>query len=428
MEPEAQVRTLPRRTGSTPRPATDAPPRVLVVSPLYHTDRGGLGRQAVLLTERLAALGAQAAVVTRRMTGLPARAWSPAVERLEVDAGRADVHNYEAASLENLLTSLRFSLGLCARLVRERDRYDVVHVHGASLPLIVALPVARGLGKRVVAKVAALHQGVEAGDLRRRYGPLGRGLAWWLGHVDAYVATTAEIAAALEGEGYPPARIVRVPNFVDTDLFRPPTSDERQDVRRALGVADRTVVMASGRLTARKNVDVLLEAFARACARAQPARPPLVVLLGDGPERASLEERAARADLAGKVLFAGFRNDVARWLHAADLFVLPSRLEGLPNALLEAMATGLAVLASDLGGCREAVTHDRSGLLVPPDDARALEQALVRLLDDADLRERLGAAAARVIEERFTLDAVAPRYLTLYEALVLNTKRLPDLR
>lgn len=390
---------------------------MLVVSPLYHTDRGGLGRQAVLLTERLAALGAQATVVTRRMTGLPARAWSPLVRRREVGAGREDVHNYEAASLENLVTSLRFSLGLCAALVRERGRYDVVHVHGASLPLIVALPVARGLGKRVVAKVAALHQGVEAGDLRRRYGPLGRGLAWWLGHVDAYVATTAEIAAALEGEGYAPARIARVPNFVDTDLFRPPTDDERADLRAALGLVERAVVVCSGRLTARKNVDVLLEAFAGACARATSARPPLLVLLGDGPERAVLEARAARPDLAGKVLFAGFRDDVPRWLRAADVFVLPSRLEGLPNAVLEAMATGLPVLATDIGGCREAIVPGESGLLVAPGDARALEDALARLLDDPALRARLGAAAGAAIAARFTLDAVAPRYLELYARL-----------
>lgn len=415
MEPDAPVRPLPRRSPT----ATTAPgPRVLVVSPLYHTDRGGLGRQAVLLTERLAELGARMTVVTRRMTGLPARAWSPLVERREVAAGREEVHNYEAASLENLITSLRFSAGLAAALVRERRRYDLVHVHGASVPLIVALPVARSLGKRVVAKVAALHQGVEAGDLRRRYGPLGRALAWWLSHVDAYVATTAEIAAALEGEGYSPRRIARLPNFVDTEAFHPPGAAARAGAREALGLAGRTVVLCSGRLVARKNVDLLLEAFARAAARVRLDEPPLLVLLGDGPERGALEARAARADLAGRVRFAGFREDVARWLFAADLFVLPSRLEGLPNALLEAMATGLPVLATDLGGCREAVASGESGLLVAPDDASSLEAALVRLLDDAALRARLGAAAARVIAERFTLDAVAPRYLELYRRLL----------
>lgn len=392
-------------------------PRILVVAPLYHTDRGGLGRQAVLLTERLAALGAQATVITRRMRGLPARVASPAVPVRSVAAGREDVHNYERATLENLVTSLRFSVGLAAALVQERRDYDVVHVHGASLPLMFALPVAKGLGKRVVAKVAALHQGVEAGDLRGRYGPLGRALAWWLGHVDVYVATTAEIAAALEGEGYAPAAIARIPNFVDTDLFHPPTPAERAALRAALGLDGRTVVVHSGRLTARKNVDLLLEAFARAAARVTGIDPPLLVLLGDGPERAALEARAQAPDLAGRVRFAGFREDVPRWLGAADLLVLPSRLEGMPNALLEGMAVGLPALATAIGGCLEAVVPDESGLLVPPDDARALEEGLVRLLGDPALRARLGAGAARRVAERFTLDAVAPRYIDLYRRL-----------
>lgn len=392
-------------------------PRVLVVAPLYHTDRGGLGRQAVLLTERLAALGTRATVVTRRMRGLPVRAASPAVEVRSVGAGREDVHNYERATLENLVTSLRFSVGLAAALVRDRRDYDVVHVHGASLPLVIALPVAKGLGKRVVAKVAALHQGVEAGDLRRRYGPVGRALAWWLGHVDAYVATTAEIAAALEGEGYAPAGIARIPNFVDTDQFRAPTAAERAAARTALGLDGRTVVLHSGRLTPRKNVDLLLDAFARATTRVTLAEPPLLVLLGDGPERAALERRAQAPDLADRVRFAGFQQDVPRWLGAADLLVLPSRLEGMPNALLEAMAVGLPVLATSIGGCVEAVVPDESGLLVPPDDVRALEEGLVRLLGDAALRARLGAGAARRVAERFTLDAVAPRYVELYRRL-----------
>ncbi|MCO5171076.1 MAG: glycosyltransferase family 4 protein [Planctomycetes bacterium] len=395
-----------------------ASPRILVVAPLYYTDRGGLGRQAVLLTERLAALGARATVVTRRMTGLPPRAWPPGVRRIEVAAGREGVHNYEAPTLENLLTSLRFSAGLAAALVRERGAYDVVHVHGASVPLILALPVARTLGKRVVAKVAALGQGVEAGDLRRRHGPLGRGLAWWLGRVDAWVATTAEIGAALEGEGYPRARIARVPNFVDTDLFRPAAPDERAGLRAALGLDARPVVVHSGRLTARKNVDLLLEALARAAAHLPPARRPLLVLLGDGPLRPALEARAARPDLAGLVRLEGFREDVPRWLAAADLLVLPSRLEGFPNALLEGMAAGLPALATSIGGCREAITDGADGLLVAPDDVAALAAGLSRLVGDPALMARLGAAARRTIEARFTLDAVAPRYLDLYDRLL----------
>lgn len=393
-------------------------PRILVVAPLYHPGRGGLGRQAVLLTEALAARGVRAIAVTRRMEGLPQYDFSPAVERVEVEAGRARVHNYEEPSLQNLLTSLRFSAGLVRTLERRRGDYDLVHFHGASLPLLVGLPWAALRGKAVVAKVAALHQGVEAGDLRGHWGPLGPLMARELRRVDAFVATTAEIAQALRDEGYAPERIARIPNFVEVSRFHPPTPAERERARADLGWEGRTVVLHSGRLTERKGAPVLLEAFAAGLAGPSPSGPPLLVFLGDGPERPALQERAARLGIAAQVRFLGFKEEVHRYLIAADAFVLASRVEGLPNALLEAMGTGLPVVATRIGGSLEALGDDRTGLLVPPDDPAALGRELSRLLAEPDLRARLGAAAARRIAERFALDAVVPRYLELYRRLV----------
>lgn len=395
-----------------------AGPRVLVVSPLYHTDRGGLGRQAVLLTERLAELGARPLVATRRMLGLPERAWSEKVDVRALHAGRAWTHNYEKPDVANLITSLRFTAALASLMVRERGRYDLVHVHGASLPLLGAIGVARLLGKRVIGKVAAVHQGVEAGDLRRRYGPVGKLLARAFGLADGYVATTAEIEACLLGEGYARAQVARITNFIDTTLFRVPTAAERLEVRRALGVTRRTVVLCSGRLVARKNCDLLLDAFARAAPRAGEF-DPLLIFLGDGPLKEPLEAQARRLGLLPHwVRFDGFQVDVWRWLAAADLLVLPSRIEGLPNAVLEGMACGLPVLATDLGGCREALVEGESGVLVPPDDVAALERELLALLRDPRRRMNLGAAAARRIQEKFTLEAIAPRYLGLYARLL----------
>ena len=389
--------------------------RVLVVAPLYHTDRGGLGRQAVLLTERLATLGVSPTAATRRMTGLPARTWSPDVEVVSIPAGRPDVHNYERANLRNLTTSLRFTAGLVRLIERRRHQLDVIHVHGASLPLIGALPWAKLRGLKVIGKVAALHQGVEAGDLSGHYGPLGKLLARSLDRVDAFVATTAEIEQALVAEGYDAARIARITNFVDLDTFRPLAADERAAARRALDLEGRTVVLHSGRLTPRKGADHLLRAFAQVA----DTRPEaLLLFLGDGPERADLESLAEALGLAEQVRFVGFHEDVRRWLAAADLFVLSSLIEGLPNALLEAMAVGLPVLATRIGGSLEAIEDGVSGVLVEPGRAEPLAAGLGPLLDDADRRAALGAAARARIEARFSLDAIAPRYVTLYERLV----------
>ena len=398
--------------------STSAHVRALVVAPLYHPDRGGLGRQAVLLSEGLSALGVEVSVATRAMTGLPAYAFAPEVERIELPAGRPDVHNYESKSLTNLATSLRFASRLSRLLVARRRRYDLVHFHGASLPLLSALPVLAGLGKRVVAKVAALHQGVEAGDLRGHYGPLGPLLAGSLRRVDAFVATTAEIEQALVAEGYRPERIARISNFVETSRFAPPSAEARAAARASLGWSERRVLLHAGRLTERKACDVLLRAFARALPGVTPGPRPLLALVGDGPQRGALEALARALGLGEHVVFPGFQEDVVRYLHACDGFVLASRIEGLPNALLEAMACGCPVLATRIGGSLEAIASPEQGLIVPVDDVEALGAGLARLLDDAPLRARLGAGAAQRIRERFTLEATVPRYLELYRRLL----------
>lgn len=392
------------------------PARVLVVSPLFHTDRGGLGRQAVLLTERLAEAGARPLVATRLMRGLPARRFSALVERFELPAGRPEVHNYEEPDLENLLTSLRFCGQLWRLMLARRRDYDVIHVHGASLPFLAALPLARLLRKRVIGKVAALDQGVEAGDLAGHWGPLGPVLARLAASSDAFVATTEEIAAALQGEGVPREKIVRLPNFVDTSRFHPLPPAERDALRAEHGWADRAVVLCAGRLAERKNVDLLLRAFAAARDELREARP-LLAIAGDGPERERLLALRDELGLAEDVAFLGFERRIERLYQAADLLVIASRVEGLPNALLEGMACGLPVLATRLGGARDVIAPGEQGLLIEPGLVEPLREGLVELLGDPARRQAMGAASSARIQERFTLGAIAPRYLDLYARL-----------
>jgi len=393
-----------------------SPARVLVVSPLFHTDRGGLGRQAVLLTERLAEAGARPLVATRLMRGLPARRFSALVERFELPAGRPEVHNYEEPDLENLLTSLRFCGQLWRLMLARRRDYDVIHVHGASLPFLAALPLARLLRKRVIGKVAALDQGVEAGDLAGHWGPLGPALARLAASSDAFVATTEEIAAALQGEGVPREKIVRLPNFVDTSRFHPLPPAEREALRAEQGWTGRSVALCAGRLAERKNVDLLLRAFATAKDELSEQRP-LLAIAGDGPERERLLALRDELGLADDVAFLGFERRIERLYQAADLLVIASRVEGLPNALLEGMACGLPVLATRLGGARDVIAPGEQGLLIEPGRVEPLRAGLVELLGDPARRQAMGEASSARIQERFTLGAIAPRYLELYARL-----------
>jgi glycosyltransferase involved in cell wall biosynthesis len=412
----------PTTTGDLEARAARAP-RVLVVAPLYHTDRGGLGRQCVLLTERLADLGLRCEVATRHMVGLPRRAFSPRVPIHALPAPRPEVHNYEQPNLVNLATSLSFSLGLAAHLVRRRREVDLVHFHGASLPLLVALPVAKLLDKPVLALVAATHQGVEAGDFRHRWGPLGKALAWGFARVDGYIAITREIRECLEKDGVAPERVWEVPNFIDFQDFRRPDPAERAELRQALGFEGRTVVLASGRLVPRKNGDVLIRAFAKA--RARPgvaASKPLLVFCGDGPERDAWEAIAREVGVHEDVRFDGFCDDMPRRLGAADVLALVSTIEGSPNALLEGLAMGLACVASEIAGALEIIDPGENGLLVGVRDEATLTDALARVLADPALRSALGEESARRMRAERALEVVAPRYLPIYEELMARAR------
>jgi glycosyltransferase involved in cell wall biosynthesis len=140
--------------------------------------------------------------------------------------------------------------------------------------------------------------------------------------------------------------------------------------------------------------------------------------VGDGPDREEIRAAVAAAELEDRIELLGERHDVPALLATADIFVLSSRSEGLPIALLEALAQGLAVVASDVGGVAEAVVDGESGLLVPAGDPTALAGALQLLLTDPDLCRRLGANARVRCETSFALDSWRDAHVRLYEDLL----------
>jgi glycosyltransferase involved in cell wall biosynthesis len=140
--------------------------------------------------------------------------------------------------------------------------------------------------------------------------------------------------------------------------------------------------------------------------------------VGDGPSRADLEAHAARVGIADRVTFAGFRLDIPDILATSTIAVLPSLSEGLSNSLLEAMAAGLPVVATRVGGNPEAVGEGEGGLLVPPGDDRALAEAIATLLVNVTLRERLGHAARRRVDRLFSVNRMLQETETLYRDLM----------
>jgi glycosyltransferase involved in cell wall biosynthesis len=218
----------------------------------------------------------------------------------------------------------------------------------------------------------------------------------------AHTVVANSIAAAdrLAAERVAAARITVIANGLDAQAFEP---------RAARPVPRRVVCVAN--LRREKGHDVLIDSAVDILRRFPDARFELV---GDGPERVAVRSRAADRGVAHAFDFLGHCDDVAARLAAADIFALPSRSDALPNALLEAMATALPIVASGVGGILELIDEDRTGLLVPPNHPRALANAVCRLMADPALGARLGAAARAEAESRYSFARMVAAFDLLY--------------
>lgn len=299
-----------------------------------------------------------------------------------------------------------------------RHRAAVVHAHQYTAFFYAALAKPMSGAGLVFTEHGRLHP--DRPSWRRR--AFNRVFA---GQADSVTAVSEGVREALRAvEGFDPKRVEIVPNGIDLDRF---STVSRGEARQALGLpAHAPVIGTVGRLDPIKNYPLLLEAFRRLVAGVPEAR---LLVVGEGPDRAGLEERVGRLGLTGAVRFLGQRLDVERILPALDLFVLCSYSEGLPMTLIEAAAAAVPIVSTAVGGIPEMVRHRREAILLPGPppplaDAEALAaaaypgllaSALRQVLEEPQVARALVQAARRRARERFSLDAVCDRYLSLYD-------------
>lgn len=247
-----------------------------------------------------------------------------------------------------------------------------------------------------------------------------RATRWLYQTATAHIVVTGEaLKRQLQSvNGFDPQRITSVPTGIDLDRFAPA---DRDAARAELGIDDRPAVAIVATLRDWKGHDDLIDAWvARVRARA-PGWQVLVV--GDGPRRAHLEARVQAARLEGDFRFVGSRDDVPRWLSSADIVTLPSwGEEGVPQSLIQAAACARPVVSTHAGAIAEAVVDGETGLLVAPRDVPALAEALIRLMHDAPLRARFGAAGREHAVRHFAISTMASRMEAVFER-VLRERR-----
>jgi glycosyltransferase involved in cell wall biosynthesis len=289
-----------------------------------------------------------------------------------------------------------------ARLLARR-RPDLVHLHTGRATWL------GGLAARL-ARVPAL----TTRRMDRKVAPGWKTRLVYRQLVRRAVAISPAVARRLEEGGVARGSVRVIPSAVDPRGLA--ASDAPATLRSRLGLdGEAFVVLVLAALVPRKGIDVLIDAFAGLRAAVPRAR---LLVAGEGPERAALEERARRAELGESALFLGRRDDKGDLLALCDVLALPSRQEGLGVAALEAMAAARPVVASRVGGLAEAVEHGRTGLLVPPDDPRALEEALARLAADPELRAALGAAGPGRVADGHLPEQMVLAYEALYREIL----------
>lgn len=228
------------------------------------------------------------------------------------------------------------------------------------------------------------------------------------------IAISENVAAVLRENGVDEQRLTIIRSAVDVERFREPPA--RKELLKEYGLNDGHFIIASvGQLIPRKGHRYLLEAMASLSKRMPRAR---LLVFGQGNLEAELAEQASRLGLDDVVQFAGFREDLDRYMGAFDLVVHPALREGLGVSMLKAAAAGVAVVAFDVAGSREAVIHGRTGILVPPKDITALEQAILTLAENRTFRETCGRAARNRMREEFSIEAMVDRHMDLYRSFL----------
>jgi glycosyltransferase involved in cell wall biosynthesis len=365
-------------------------PRILLLS--TSLGMGGADRQIVSLANSLLAHEFEVRVVSMvplEEMGRQALANGLPVLSLEMQRGRADLQAFRrlVSLLQNwrphVLTSFMYHANLMGRLAGK----------WAGVPLVIT-------------SIRAELTGSTARDWSLR-------LTNWMDHCQT--TNSEEVAQSLSKRGLVSSGKVRViPNGIDAEALRAPAG-ERVRVRAELGLKPEEFVwLAIGRLLPQKDYPTLLQAFAP-LARS-PAR---LLIAGRGPLLDELQQQAQLLGIATQVMFLGVRQDIASLLAAADGFVLSSAWEGMPNVVMEALAAGTPVVATQVGGVPELVTTGKSGLLAPPRDPAALSQAMGQLMALApEQRQRMGQAGREHIEAHYALSAMARRWMALYRELL----------
>lgn len=426
-------------------------PRIYIAIATFFPWVGGAEKQALAQARSLHERGYAVTIITFRHD----RTWLPneVIEGIPVSrvAGRL---LGDRKKLPRFLQKLFYLIAMVVMgwvLWRCRQSYDVLHVHQLNL---LALPVAllcRFISKPMLivvhsagldmstrssnkaslvagpldATASWLHVegptgvGGDLADLERLGKPVARFTRWLLNRTQTVVVIiSSRMKSYLAAHDFQVSNIQLIPNGVDITRFNPCRAGNPIDEQNQ-------IVVCVSRLSYEKGIDVLLQAWYQVHKQLPQAK---LIIVGPGLLQSQLEHMAKALGIAESVEFAGFQSDIPAQFRRGGLAVLPSRVEGMPVALLEAMACGLPCVATCVSGSEDIIQHGVNGLLVEPEDYESMAEALLALLRDPLLAKKYGDAARRRIEQHYSLEHITDMYVELYQRIAGCRSQAKDQR
>lgn len=377
--------------------------RIIMTARYLPPEYSGAAAQAFLLANRLRERGHSIEFVTQ--------SWRGEHREYEVEGFKVTALKTKLAARHSEFSLWRELLGY---LWKRRKDFDILHSHGAYYTQAIVGPLARLLSKRSLVKASLADNDLKS-LTNSSVAPLHR---FFLDQVDAYVAISADLESEFGAKGLKPERIYAIPNGVDMERFRPADRAEKRALAESLGVpTDRPIGLFVGVFDERKKIAWLMEQWIRTRAFGTGTR-----LLAVGPTSRddygpALKQRleALAAEHPDLVTVQDFTPQVERYYRLADFFVFPSSNEGLPNAVLEAMACGLPCVATRVSGSTDLIRDGETGTTFGVEDTDELAAALSRVQGEPGLA--MGAAARRFVQEGYDIGRVAGNYEALYQRM-----------
>jgi glycosyltransferase involved in cell wall biosynthesis len=392
--------------------------KVLMVISQFRPIIGGAEKQAELLAKKLVEKGIQVQVVTG--------SWKIGTPRKEIINGIQIFRNFSFWGMFGVkglrpLAALTYMVTLGIYLLLHRREFDIIHVHQVLHPAFISVLTGKGILKKpVLAKNAC--SGITSDIKCLRQYPFGNlQLKYIIGNLDCLIGVNQEGINEFKAIGYPETNIQHIPNGVFPSLIK---KEKGNQILFAI-----TTV----RLDRQKGIDILLKSWAKVVAQEKTVR---LLILGKGPLESELKKLVTSLKLMDSVDFVGLVSNPEEYLRKSEIFILPSRAEGMSNALLEAMCIGLSCIATNISGNAELISEnsnkpislgefaiEKNGILINPDDIEGLCKAILFLIQNRKEREDMGRRSQEFVRKNYSIDLIADKYITLYQRMLKGNSK-----